>query len=262
MTSKILIVDDESIIRRTIKRLLNGIDVDVYEASNGVDALACVKANPDIKVIISDERMPQMGGAELFDHLVAEHNEIKRILITGFTELETIRSTINDGSIYRLILKPWDNEELLLSVVQAIKDYDLVDENKKLQNKILTINQELEKNVDQKNRVLKVNIKSLEMSRKILDELPVAIYCINDEGIIIESNEISKSVLGRTGAIEGLDYHDVFSSTMIDCLENNNNNNNNSDVILNDQTWHPLISNLNSGEGRVLILTRQLINTI
>jgi len=249
-------VDDENIIRRTIKRLLNDIDADVFEASNGVDALACVKANPDIKVIISDEKMPQMGGAELFDRLAAEYNEIKRILITGFTELEEIRATINDGSIYRLILKPWDNEELLLSVVQAINDYELIEENKKLQTKILTINKELEKNIDQKNRVLEVNIKSLEMSRRILDELPVAIYCINDEGIIIESNEISKSLLGRTGAIEGLDYHDVFSSKMIDSIENSNNKH--SNIILNDQKWLPMMSNLNSGEGRVLIMTRQL----
>ncbi|BCE00546.1 response regulator [Marinicellulosiphila megalodicopiae] len=254
MTSKILIVDDERNIRRALKRLINDIDVEIFEAGNGHEALECVDNHPDIKVVISDQRMPKMGGAELFERLAVQHESIKRILITGFTDLESIRSTINDGSVYRLILKPWDDDELLLSVVQAINDFELADENKKLHDKILTINKDLEKKVDQKTRVLQVNIKSLEMSRRILDELPVAIYCINEEGVIIESNEMSKTVLGCNGAIDGLNYHNVFSDSMIQAVETNSKNN----ILVDEQKWMPMLSSLNGIEGKILIMTRAM----
>jgi len=253
MTSKILIVDDERNIRRALKRLINDIDVEVFEAGDGIEALACVNEHPDIKVVISDQRMPNMGGAELFERLTVEHDQMRRILITGFTDLESIRSTINDGSVYRLILKPWDDDELLLSVVQGINDYELAQENKLLHKKVLIMNKELEKKVEQRTRVMQMNIKSLEMSHRILDTLPVAIYCINEDNIIIDSNEISKTILDHQSAIDGLDFHDVFNENMIEALDTHSLN----DIQIRDQTWMPLYSKLDGHDGTIFIMSRK-----
>ncbi|MEQ8663864.1 MAG: response regulator, partial [Gammaproteobacteria bacterium] len=107
----ILCVDDEPNILSALNRLLRRAGHTILTAGNGADGLALLAEHP-VDIVISDMRMPQMNGDELLKR-VAEHSpDTVRILLTGFSDLESTIKAVNDGRIYRYISKPWDDEEL------------------------------------------------------------------------------------------------------------------------------------------------------
>jgi len=82
-TSHILIVDDDPVIRRLTRRMLNSLGYQVIEAENGVEALNRFTENSDIDLVLSDLKMPQMDGMELADEIRQMERESKFILISG-----------------------------------------------------------------------------------------------------------------------------------------------------------------------------------
>ena len=93
-------------------------------------------------VIISDQRMPKMQGTELLQKSIELHPEAVRILLTGYTDIESVIEAVNQSEIYRYLTKPWEPTDLLLTVQQAIEKYELSHE---LKNK----NKELKKALDE-----------------------------------------------------------------------------------------------------------------
>ncbi len=114
--SKVLVVDDEENVAKSVRRMLEANGFSVITAQDGKNALDIMRGDSDISVIVSDQRMPKMTGSELFSQLSTEHPDIKRILLTGYTDLDSIREAVNKGNIFRFLLKPWDDEELLRCV--------------------------------------------------------------------------------------------------------------------------------------------------
>lgn len=124
----ILFVDDEqdnlTVFSSTFRRYYN-----VFEASSGAEALDIIRHN-EIMLVLSDQRMPQMTGVELFESIADEHPDPIRILITGYSDANDIIKAINVGHIFRYITKPWDEAELKQSMDVAIKIYKLERRNR------------------------------------------------------------------------------------------------------------------------------------
>lgn len=115
--TNVLIVDDESRIVRTLGRLLR-TDYQTFPATSGEEALDILRNN-QIHVILSDQRMPEMTGVELLSKVKELSKNTTRVLLTGYSDLEAVTNSVNQGEIFRYITKPWDNRDLLAVVDQA-----------------------------------------------------------------------------------------------------------------------------------------------
>ncbi len=107
----ILCVDDEENILHSIKRTLAMENYNILTAESGAKGLEVFNAE-EIDLVISDQRMPNMSGYEFLKIVREKYPECVRIMLSGFSDFESLVKTINDGEIIRFVSKPWDNEEL------------------------------------------------------------------------------------------------------------------------------------------------------
>ncbi len=121
----ILIVDDEINNLQLLKRTFRG-SYNIITASNGIEALDIINKEGDgISLIVSDQKMPEMEGTEFLKRVNETHPEIVKILLTGHQDSDIIVSAINDCQLYQYILKPFDPEELKVSVNNGLKKFEL-----------------------------------------------------------------------------------------------------------------------------------------
>jgi two-component system probable response regulator PhcQ len=131
MENRILLLDDEPNILAALKRVLMDEPYEILEAGSGEQGLEILHKNP-CKVVISDERMPGIGGAEFLTRVKDLYPETVRILLTGYASIEATMKAVNDGEIYRFFMKPWDDMDLRMAIRSAIEKFDLQKENERL----------------------------------------------------------------------------------------------------------------------------------
>jgi DNA-binding NtrC family response regulator len=122
MQKSLLIVDDEPQMLRALKRFFVDEGYQTFTAENGNDALKILSQSA-IQVVISDNQMPGMTGSELLRHIKKDYPKIIRIILSAQADFEAIKEAINEGSIYKFISKPWNDEFLRQSVRQAFLLY-------------------------------------------------------------------------------------------------------------------------------------------
>lgn len=127
----ILVVDDEPSVCRSLHRLFAREQYRVLEAGGIQEAIKAM-ASTRIDLVITDYSMPDGTGLDLLKMLKQRYPHVVRIIITGKADLNAVIAAINDGHIYRFVLKPWDNEELCLSVRLALDQAKLLSEKRQL----------------------------------------------------------------------------------------------------------------------------------
>jgi response regulator RpfG family c-di-GMP phosphodiesterase len=152
-TFNVLYVDDEennlNSFRAALRRNYN-----VFTALSGEEGMELLSKN-DIHVIVTDQRMPNMTGVQFLRTIPSDQDNI-RIILTGFSDIESIIEAINTGNIYRYITKPWDKEELKITIDNAVETVmlrrnikqlirELQQHNEQLEEKVLLRTQEIEK---------------------------------------------------------------------------------------------------------------------
>ncbi len=150
----VLFVDDEPNILKAVQRLLRQEEMAVLCASTGEEALEILGQTP-AQVVVTDQRMPQMSGVDLLSAVRERHPEIIRMMMTGFTEIKVAVEAINRGEIYRLITKPWNDDELRATLRQAFEQADLKEEIKRLNRVTREQNfrlQDMNRNLEEKVR--------------------------------------------------------------------------------------------------------------
>ncbi len=156
----VLLVDDEVNILKALQRLLRNEDMDVLCAARGQEALEILERSP-AQVVVTDQRMPEMTGVDLLSQVRQRHPDVVRMILTGYTEMDLAVDAINRGEIYRLITKPWNDDELRATIRQAFDHADLKSEIKHLnqisreQNfKLQDMNRNLEDKVRERTKQL------------------------------------------------------------------------------------------------------------
>lgn len=124
MKHKLLIVDDEEANLRVLERLFSD-DYQPLIANSGAEALKLL-AQHDCSMIISDQRMPEMSGLDLLKQAAQMRPHTIRILLTGYTDVETLVEAINSGVVYKYVTKPWDNEFLLQLVMRGLEHFESI----------------------------------------------------------------------------------------------------------------------------------------
>ena len=160
MEHTVLFIDDEANILKALQRLLRNEPCRVLTATRGSEALEIVDRERP-QVVVSDQRMPEIAGVDLLQSIRQRHPDVIRVLLTGYTEMNVAVEAINRGEIFRLVTKPWNDEELKATLRQAFDTHDLKSEIRRLnqvtreQNlKLQELNRDLEVTVQERTKQL------------------------------------------------------------------------------------------------------------
>ncbi len=204
----ILYVDDEvnnlNSFRAALRRNYN-----VFTAQSGEEGLDIISHN-DIQVIVTDQRMPGMTGVQFLQQLPQEPDNV-RIILTGFSDLEAIIDAINTGKVYRYITKPWDKDELKITIDNAIETVLLRRNNKRLIHELKQHNELLEEKVAYRTGEIEKQKKQLESEKSKSDALLLNIL---PEEIALELKKFGKSYARRHEEVTVL-FADIKGFTSI-----------------------------------------------
>ena len=134
----ILVVDDEAENLRVFELSFRR-DFTILTADGGEAALEILNVEP-VAVIVSDHRMPGMSGVELLSQAREMAPETVRLLLTAYGDAETLGQAINDGSIYRYVAKPWETDEMRVTLRRAIEHFAMERERDGLLRELGTVN--------------------------------------------------------------------------------------------------------------------------
>ena len=158
----ILLVDDEISITKSLKRIFRKENYRIFTASSGKEGLELLNTLEEpVSLIISDQRMPEMTGAQFLEKARKIFPDAGRYLLTGYSDMDAVVDAVNKGEIHRYLTKPWNDDELLVHVRQSLEQYELVLENRRLLELTSTQNREL--NELNKNLEKKVSERTLEI---------------------------------------------------------------------------------------------------
>jgi len=166
----ILFVDDEVSVTRALQRLFRKEDYTILTASSGQEGLELLqKGEKPVSLIISDQRMPKMTGAEFLEKAKDIFPEAIRFLLTGYSDMDAIVDAVNKGEIHRYLAKPWNDRDLLIQVQYSLEQYELVLENRRLlklttrqNNELNELNKDLEKKVAERTQEIRQKNNELE----------------------------------------------------------------------------------------------------
>lgn len=129
---KILLVDDDAGILSALRRVFQRENYELLLARNANEALMLL-SEKEVHLVISDFMMPGMNGSELLVEVRRRWPETIRIMLTGHANTQAVMGSIQDGAVYRFILKPWNDDDLRLTIALALEQYALIQRNKRLE---------------------------------------------------------------------------------------------------------------------------------
>ena len=199
--NNVLVVDDEENILNSLKRALMEESFGVYTTTDYKEALDIVK-NGEIKVVLSDHRMPGINGVDFLQMVKNEDPDIIRILFTGYADVQMAQEAINIGEVYRFVNKPWDVQDLLTTIRNALEKFDLVQENRRFVRSIEEKNKEF---ISLNEKLRNMYEAQKEFSSTVSHELRTPLASIKIAIDIVMSgtpgklNAAQKDCLGKAG---------------------------------------------------------------
>lgn len=201
---KILCVDDEPNVLKALRRLfLDNDQYDILLAQSGEEGLQVLTEHPDVRLVISDYRMPGMTGVEFLRQVCEGWSETVRIVLSGYADTAAVVEAINSGQIYKFIPKPWNDEDLRTTVANGLDHYalmrrnlDLTEELGEANAELRQVNEHLEELVEERTQELELRNQILSVSQSVLDVLPLAVLGVDPLGMIAQCNAACEEVLG------------------------------------------------------------------
>ena len=190
-TMGILFVDDEKNVLQSLKRLFMDHDYEISLANSGEEALVVLEDNPDIGLIVSDQRMPSLSGVDFLEKARAIRPDTVRILLTGYADINAVADAINRGGAYRYITKPWNDDDLVQVIQDGANRFNLVKENKRLQAVVEKQNDELKQwntqlEYDVQTQTLEIQKKNKELEKFNKDLKHNFMDCISAFSSLVE----------------------------------------------------------------------------
>lgn len=151
----ILFVDDESNILSSLKRLFRPEGYKIFVATSGVEGLNILETQK-IDIVVSDMRMPEMDGSQFLEQVSRKWPNTMRLLLTGYSDINATIDAVNKGNIYRYISKPWDDNDIILTIKNAL-EYKVVHEER---DKLLALTKKQNIELHSSNKQLDVKVKA------------------------------------------------------------------------------------------------------
>lgn len=217
-TIRILLVDDERNVLRSLERLFLEEEYELCTAASGQEAIEILEQSGPFQLVVSDYRMPSMNGVEFLSEVCRRWPETERIILSGYADTAAIVAAINEGQIYKFIAKPWNDDDLLSTIREALDRYELRDSNRRLVQELSDANEELKAIndnlnaiVDERFKVAITQSRALHSFQSVLDVLPIGFIGADSYGMIVQCNRLGAEMLGLDQ--ESLIGHDL-SATM------------------------------------------------
>ena len=141
---KVLLVDDEPNVLKALKRIFHQENYEIFIAGSGSEALEVLKIEP-CQLMITDYMMPGMNGTDLLRNVKDKYPDIIRIMLTGHADTTAVMGAVKEGAVYKFILKPWNDDDLRVTVALALEQYDLLQKNNQLKQKTEQYAKEIKK---------------------------------------------------------------------------------------------------------------------
>lgn len=200
--TRILCVDDERNVLRALERIFLDDDYEILTAASGEEGLELLNASPQVQVVISDFRMPGMNGVEFLKEVFKTHPETIRIVLSGYADTAAVVAAINEGKIYKFIPKPWNDDELRVTVAKALEHFAAQRRNEQLAEELRRKTDELrELNADLELRAASCSCgfmrehASLAHAALILDHLPLGVLALSGDGVVLQVNREAADLL-------------------------------------------------------------------
>ncbi|MDP2963459.1 MAG: response regulator [Sulfurimicrobium sp.] len=197
-------MDDEANIISALTRLLRPDGYRVLRALGGREGLEVLAQN-SVGVIVSDQRMPEMTGVEFLSNVKELYPDTVRMVLSGYTDLNSVTDAINRGAVFRFFTKPWDDDLLRANIKEAFRYHEMKQENahlthelKKANDELMRVNSMLEARVEQKAFESSRNLNILLVTQDILEHLPVGVVGVGDDGVIAIANEMAHTFFGES----------------------------------------------------------------
>jgi type II secretory ATPase GspE/PulE/Tfp pilus assembly ATPase PilB-like protein/DNA-binding NarL/FixJ family response regulator len=129
----LLLIDDDKSVLRSLKRILVDENYTIFTSEDGPSALSLL-ATQQVNLVVCDYQMPGMNGIDVLRTIKERYPRIIRIMLTGNSESSLVIASVKEGAVYKFINKPWNDDELKLSVSLALAQYELIKENHKLKS--------------------------------------------------------------------------------------------------------------------------------
>ena len=144
----ILYIDDEAHNLTAFKANFRN-DYQVFTAETAFEGLEILKKEK-VHILITDQRMPKMTGIQFLESVIQQFPDPIRMILTGYSDIEAVMDAINKGQVYRYLLKPFEINDLKITINNAYEVYKLKEDNQKLTRDLLVANKQLEFMIRQK----------------------------------------------------------------------------------------------------------------
>ncbi len=205
----LLLVDDEPNILASLKRLLRRDGYHILTANSGQEGVDVLASNA-VDVIVSDQRMPGMLGADFLRKAKLLCPQTIRIMLSGYTELQAVTDAVNEGAIFKFLTKPWEDHQLREHIAEAFRLKGIDDDNVRLNGQLREVNLALaaanaamQALVSQQQHQISRDEVSLGIAREVLQFLPLAVIGLDDEGMIAFINASAANLFERGAALLG-----------------------------------------------------------
>ncbi|WP_176256869.1 EAL domain-containing protein [Derxia lacustris] len=216
----LLLLDDEPNILSALKRVLRRDGYTILATTDPSEAFHLLATQP-VDVVVSDQRMPIMSGTEFLKRVKDLHPQTMRLVLSGFTDVQSITDAINEGAIYKFLTKPWNDEHLRAQIGEAFRRLDIERDNERLREalefanrKLEGLNTALESRIEEKTDEILRDLELLNISQEMFDLLPVGVIGVDDGGMVVLANPAAGRALGP-GAIPGASIEQLLPSVTL-----------------------------------------------
>ena len=201
--ARILFVDDECNVLQALKRVFLGCDYDILTACSGEEGLDLLRTEPQVQLVVSDYRMPDMNGVEFLAKVLECRPDTITMVLSGYSDAATMVEAINEGHIYRFISKPWIDHDLRVIVADALeifaarsRNVALAEELRLKNQGLYELNAHLEQLVVHQSNELLLKQRALLHAKNVLERLPVGVISLNPDGVVQQINLEAAFLLG------------------------------------------------------------------
>jgi response regulator RpfG family c-di-GMP phosphodiesterase len=221
---RILCVDDERNVLRALERIFLEDDYEILTATSGEEGLRLLNETADIQLVLSDYRMPGMNGVQFLRQVYERCPDTVRIVLSGYADTASVVEAINEGQIYKFIPKPWNDDELRITVSKAIESFALQRQNRELTEELRDKNEELrqmndnlERLVTERSAELVLQNRALLHTRYVLQSIPVGVIGILPDGVIsLLNHEAAAQLKKSVNELLGEKARDVLPGELCD----------------------------------------------
>lgn len=237
----LLLVDDEQNIVSSLRRLLRRDGYTILTAASGREGLEVLASNP-VDVILSDQRMPGMTGVEFLRKAKDMHPESVRLVLSGYTDLQSVTDAINEGAIYKFLTKPWDDAMLRANIEEAFRRKALSDENLRLSTELQRanrelahINEQLRGTVAERERRLDLDERALSLAQEALAAMPMPVMGIAPDGMIALSNLAAEQLMADRAPLLGQYAQEILPGEILSLIARGEGH---TDLLLDGRSFH------------------------